>query len=80
MVFVQILNRMSGGRYNSSAAYSRHLRSKLWAHRGNRDLAFAQAIGSDSVSDFIQQGDGHVAVLRHHGLQDRMSIYDLGCG
>lgn len=32
------------------------------------------------METFVSQGDGHVAVLRHHGLVDGMSVYDLGCG
>lgn len=32
------------------------------------------------MDTFASQGDGHVAVLRHHGLIDGMAIYDLGCG
>lgn len=39
----------------------------------------AQAIGSETIELFQQQGDGHVAVLRHHGLADGMAVYDLGC-
>lgn len=80
MIFSEILNMLRGGRYDSSAAYSRHLRLKRWKHRRDRDLAFAQAIGSDNVSDFIRQGDGQVAVLQYHGLRNGMSVYDLGCG
>ncbi|KQN21279.1 hypothetical protein ASE86_14880 [Sphingomonas sp. Leaf33] len=49
-------------------------------HGDDRDLAFAQAVGSPSVELFHSQGDGHVAVLRHHGLTDGMAVYDLGCG
>ncbi|WP_234893063.1 class I SAM-dependent methyltransferase [Sphingobium yanoikuyae] len=30
--------------------------------------------------DFISIGDGHVVVLRHNGLVDGMTVYDLGCG
>jgi SAM-dependent methyltransferase len=43
-------------------------------------LALANAIGAETMEEFYAQGDGHVAVLRHHGLTDGMSIYDLGCG
>lgn len=74
-----ILGRMRGwspGRIS----YERHLDEMLRKHRGNRDLAFAQAIGADSVAMFEQQGDGHVAVLRHNGLRDGMAVFDLGCG
>ena len=66
--------------YDSVAAYQRHLDSKLKIHRGNRDLAFATAIGASSVALFHEQGDAHVAVLRHHGLADGMAVFDLGCG
>lgn len=80
MIFDRILEAIRPDRYNSAAAYERHLRSKLRLHRDDRDLAFADAIGSESVEQFEAQGDGHVAVLRHHGLTNGMSVYDLGCG
>lgn len=66
--------------YDSVAAYERHLNAKLKLYPDDRDLAFAVAIGSDSVEQFVAQGDDHVAILRHHGLRDGMSVYDLGCG
>ncbi|MEO6091865.1 MAG: hypothetical protein ABIT04_06300 [Novosphingobium sp.] len=46
----------------------------------DRSLALAQAIGAENMVTFASQGDGHVAVLGHHGLIDGMNIYDLGCG
>ncbi|MCU0733766.1 MAG: class I SAM-dependent methyltransferase [Hyphomonas sp.] len=46
----------------------------------DRRLALANAIGAETMESFYAQGDAHVAVLRHHGLADGMSIYDLGCG
>jgi SAM-dependent methyltransferase len=64
----------------SHVAYERHLREKLRLHRGDRDLAFADAIGSESVRWFNKQGNGQVAVLKYHGLKDGMAVYDLGCG
>jgi SAM-dependent methyltransferase len=79
MAFSQILSLINRDR-GHAAAYERHLRSKLRLHREDRDLAFADAIGSESVRWFNKQGDGQVAVLRHHGLQDGMCVYDLGCG
>jgi SAM-dependent methyltransferase len=75
--FFRVANRNG---YNSTAAYQRHLASKLRLHRSNRDLAFADAIGSQTIELFESQGDGQVAVLKYHGLRDGMSIYDLGCG
>lgn len=75
-----LLSTLGRGRYNSPAAYERHLRRKLREHRGNRDLAFADAIGSASIELFNKQGDGQVEVLRYNGLADGMSVYDLGCG
>lgn len=66
--------------YDSAKAYSRFLASKLKEHANDRALAFAEAIGSASVAMFEEQGNGQVAVLRHHGLQDGMALYDLGCG
>lgn len=76
----QILDKVNRGWYNSAAAYQRHLNGRLRLHRKNRDLAFADSIGSESIELFIQQGDAQVAALKHHGLVDGMSIYDLGCG
>ena len=43
-------------------------------------MAMMASIGAASPEEFIRQGDGQVAVLRHHGLRDGMAIYDLGCG
>ena len=80
MILDQILDKMNRGWYNSAAAYQRHLKNRLRAHGNNRDLAFADSIGSVSIELFIQQGDGQVAALKHYGLENGMSVYDLGCG
>ena len=80
MIFNRVLRAVWDDRNNSAAAYERYLRNKLRAYPNDRDLAFAEAIGSESVESFNRQGDGHVAVLKHHGLKNGMSIYDLGCG
>ncbi|WP_062785180.1 MULTISPECIES: bifunctional 2-polyprenyl-6-hydroxyphenol methylase/3-demethylubiquinol 3-O-methyltransferase UbiG [Novosphingobium] len=60
--------------------YQRVVRKKLKAMPQERSLALAQAIGAETMENFVAQGDGHVAVLRHYGLSDGMAIYDLGCG
>jgi SAM-dependent methyltransferase len=60
--------------------YQALVRDKLRQMPGDRSLALARAIGALTMEDFAAQGDGHVAVLRHHGLADGMAIYDLGCG
>jgi len=60
--------------------YRKLTRKKLREMPHDRSLALAQAIGALSMETFVSQGDGHVAVLRHHGLADGMSVYDLGCG
>lgn len=60
--------------------YQKLTRQKLREMPGNRRLALAQAIGAATMEGFVEQGDGHAAVLRHHGLVDGMAIYDLGCG
>jgi len=80
MLFDQILDKMNRGWYNSAAAYQRHLKSRLRLHRNDRDLAFADSIGAESVQLFVEQGDGQVEALKYYGLQDYMAIYDLGCG
>lgn len=60
--------------------YRALVRAKLKSLPDNPALALAQAIGAPTMADFVSIGDGHVAVLRHHGLVDGMAIYDLGCG
>ena len=52
----QILDKVNRGWYNSAAAYQRHLNERLRLYRKNRDLAFADSIGSESIELFIQQG------------------------
>lgn len=80
MLLKSLFKAANANGYNSAAAYQRHLARKLRQHRGNRDLAFADAIGAETVELFERQGDGQVAVLKHHGLSEGMSVYDLGCG
>jgi SAM-dependent methyltransferase len=60
--------------------YRALVRAKLKQFPDNPALALAQAIGAQTMDDFVSIGDGHVAVLRHHGLTDGMTVYDLGCG
>lgn len=56
------------------------MRHKLREHPGDRRLALAQSIGSPTMEVFHDWGRRQVEVLRHHGLADGMTIYDLGCG
>ncbi len=65
---------------HSTEDYRRIVRGKLRKMPDNRVLALAQAIGAETIEEFVKQGDGHVAVLQHHGLVDGMVVYDLGCG
>ncbi len=71
---------MRANRAHSVRSYNALVARLRRQHRGNYDMAMVASIGALSQSEFDRQGDGHVAVLRHHGLQDGMSIYDLGCG
>jgi SAM-dependent methyltransferase len=80
MLANRIARLIGFGHYNSSAAYERHLKSKLRLHSTDRELAFANAVGSETVRWYRKQGNAQVAVLKHHGLRDGMAIYDLGCG
>ncbi len=66
--------------YSSVVAYENLIARLLKENRHDRDLAFALAVGSLTVELFHQQGAGHVAVLKAHGLTDGMAIFDLGCG
>lgn len=75
-----LLGALTGSSYDSTSAYTRHLSRTRWKFRKDRDLAFAKAIGSETVALFREQGDAQVAVLRAFGLEDGMAIYDLGCG
>jgi SAM-dependent methyltransferase len=65
---------------HSIADYQALVRRRLKVTPHDRALALAQAIGAETMVDFAAQGDGHAAVLRHHGLTNGMSVYDLGCG
>ena len=65
---------------HSIVDYQRLVQHKLRQMPNDRTLALAQAIGAEDLEGFATQGDGHVAVLRHHGLADHMAVYDLGCG
>lgn len=67
-------------RSHSIHDYQKLVDLKLKAMPHDRALALAQAIGAPTMEDFVAQGDGHVAVLRHNGLEDGMTVYDLGCG
>jgi 2-polyprenyl-3-methyl-5-hydroxy-6-metoxy-1,4-benzoquinol methylase len=60
--------------------YQALVRERLRETPQDRRFALARAVGATSMENFETQGDGHVAVLRHHGLVDGMSVYDLGCG
>lgn len=80
MLLDRIVRRLRAGRHYPAFAYERHLNSKLRMHSSDRELAFAKAIGSETVRWFRKQGKAQVAVLKHHGLQQGMTIYDLGCG
>ena len=76
----RLLTLLRSDRADPARAYQRHLKSKLRLHPDDRDLAFATAIGSESVRWFKKQGKAQVAALKHYGLRDGMTIYDLGCG
>lgn len=67
-------------RMHSVRSYNALVSRRIREHRDDPDLAMAMAVGCQTTQDFIVQGDGHVAVLKHHGIADGMSVYDLGCG
>lgn len=60
--------------------YRALVRHHLRENPEDRTLALAKSIGAEDMPNFHRQGDGHVAVLKHHGLADGMSVYDLGAG
>lgn len=81
--FVRLLARLKKPKVHLShsiADYQNLVRRRLRASPENRALALAQAIGATTMESFHSQGDGHVAVLKVHGLRDGMAVYDLGCG
>lgn len=67
-------------RWHSVYSYKGIIALNRRLHKGDRDMAMMASIGAVSRDTFESQGDGHVAVLRHHGLTDDMAVYDLGCG
>ncbi|MEL6541552.1 MAG: class I SAM-dependent methyltransferase [Pseudomonadota bacterium] len=60
--------------------YRKLVQHHLRENPDDRTFALARSIGAESMEGFRRQGDGHVAVLKHHGLVDGMSVYDLGAG
>jgi SAM-dependent methyltransferase len=73
--------RKRGRRLSHSVEdYRKLVRTHLRRVPGDRSLALAQVIGAETMETFVSQGDGQVAVLRHHGLAEGMAVYDLGCG
>ncbi|MEO0689559.1 MAG: class I SAM-dependent methyltransferase [Pseudomonadota bacterium] len=60
--------------------YRALVRDHLSQNPDDRTFALAKSIGAQSMDAFHRQGDGHVAVLKHYGLTDGMSVYDLGAG
>lgn len=71
---------MRANRWHAVHSYNALVARYRRQYRGDRDMAMIASIGAVSPEAFAQQGDGHVAVLRHHGLRDGMAVYDLGCG
>ncbi len=67
-------------KWHAVHSYKLLLARELKKYPGDPELAMMATIGSPSREGFMRQGDGHVAILRHHGLRDGMAIYDLGCG
>lgn len=63
---------------HSKSNYEALVTRLLTAH--DEDEAMARAIGCPTVEAFVASGNGHVDVLKHHGLRDGMAVYDLGCG
>jgi SAM-dependent methyltransferase len=71
---------VKANRWHSVRSYNALVTRLRRRYPGDHDMAMMAAIGAVSPEEFVKQGDGHVAVLRHHGLIEGMSIYDLGCG
>ena len=77
---MKLFRSRKGKLSHSVRDYQALVRMHLRRRPEDRRLALANAIGAETMETFRAQGDVHVAVLRHHGLVDGMSIYDLGCG
>lgn len=71
---------LHANRWHSIYSYNALIARNRRAYRGDEEMAMIATIGDVSPQEFARQGDAHVAVLRHHGLEDGMAIYDLGCG
>jgi SAM-dependent methyltransferase len=71
---------MRANRWHSIHSYKAVVARQRRKYPGDEDMAMMASIGAISPEQFASQGDGHVAVLRCHGLRDGMAIYDLGCG
>ncbi|KQM22079.1 class I SAM-dependent methyltransferase [Novosphingobium sp. Leaf2] len=71
---------LRANRWHSVRSYNAMVARHRRKYPNDYDMAMFASIGAISPEEFVRQGDGHVAVLRHHGLADGMAIYDLGCG
>jgi SAM-dependent methyltransferase len=71
---------LRANRLHSVHSYNALIARNRRKFRQNEDMAMIASIGDVSRQEFERQGDAHVAVLRHHGLDDGMTVYDLGCG
>jgi SAM-dependent methyltransferase len=78
VIIDKLLRRI--GRMHSVRSYKALVKRCVKKYPNDYDMAMCAAIGAVSREEYARQGDGHVAVLRHHGLVDGMAIYDLGCG
>ncbi len=67
-------------RWHSIRSYEAVIENKRRLFADDYEMAMIASIGCLSREEFVNQGNGHVAVLVHHGLRDGMSVYDLGCG
>ena len=65
-------------RQQSIINYRNHVKQLLTALP--HEEAMIRAIGADNKKSFDAFGDVQVEVLRSQGLEDEMSIYDVGCG
>lgn len=71
---------IKANRWHSVRSYNRIIEHCRERYPNDPDMAMMATIGAVSQEEFNKQGDGHVRVLKHHGLSDGMAVYDLGCG
>jgi SAM-dependent methyltransferase len=60
--------------------YKKLVKNLIDTNPNNLELAMSIAVGSPTIKHYKDVGSNQYNILKHIGLKDGMTIYDLGCG